>query len=61
MKFCGMDLHSNNSVVSCSGGIDLKFGAVCVEQAANFVVDGFLRPADEVAPMVFGLYHVILR
>ena len=41
------------SVVKCSGEIDLKFGAVRTEQAANFVVDGFLRPGDEVTPMVF--------
>jgi hypothetical protein len=39
----------------CSGEIDLKFGAVCAEQVANFVIDGFLRPGDEVTPMVFGL------
>ena len=39
----------------CSGEIDLKFGAVCAEQAADFVVDGFVRPSDEVTPMVFGL------
>ena len=39
----------------CSGEIDLKFGAVSAEQAANLIVDGFLRPGDEVTPMVFGL------
>ena len=43
------------SLVKCSGEIDLKFGAVCAEQAADFVVDGFVRPSDEVTPMVFGL------
>ena len=41
--------------VKCSGEIDLKFGAVCAEQAADLVVDGLLRPGDEVTPMVFGL------
>jgi hypothetical protein len=29
----------------------LKFGSVRTEQAANFVVDGFLHPGDEVTPM----------
>jgi hypothetical protein len=38
-----------------SGEIDLKFGAVCAKQGANFVVDGFLCPGNEVTSMVFSL------
>ena len=40
----------------CSGEIDLKSGAVAGEQVTDFIVDGFLRPGGEVAPMVFGLH-----
>ena len=38
-----------------SDEIDLKLCAVCTEQVANFIIDGFLRPGDEVSPVVFGL------
>jgi hypothetical protein len=36
-------------------GLSAPGAMLAGEQVANFVVDGFLRPADEVAPMVFGL------
>lgn len=35
--------------------MNLKFGAISVEKFSNFVVNGFLRPGDEVSPVVFGL------
>jgi hypothetical protein len=50
-----INARTTESLVKCSGEIDLKFNAVCTEKAADLIVDGFLRPGDEVAPMVFGL------